>query len=124
MQSLTHRLSFHLPDVTEMLMRCVEEFAFAVSKLVDGEPKEKTWQKLPDDDSEKTMHVINELLTVIGRLIAYGKTPVLVFDGLEKLMIVSKIKKVNKTIFFFICDLWSYAILVYFCTKLTKLYDT
>ncbi|KAL4238737.1 hypothetical protein ACF0H5_003444 [Mactra antiquata] len=81
-------------DVTRMLMRMVEECMYVVSKFIDGEPTEMTWDNLPDDEDEVTRYVMNTLISSLEKLITYGKTPILVFDGIEKLLKVSNIKKV------------------------------
>ncbi|XP_045167540.2 TPR repeat-containing protein DDB_G0287407-like [Mercenaria mercenaria] len=86
-------------DVNSMLSRLTEEFEYILSKMMDGSTHTRDDpESIPgsdvDNDAEKTRQLVQRLLSVLDKLISLGKTPILVLDGLDKIIKTSNIKKV------------------------------
>lgn len=88
--------------MNSILSRLSVEFEYILSKMTDGTSHlDDTSRDLADlsmeedPSGDKTRQLCQRLLTALNKLISLGKTPILVLDGLDKVIITSKIKKVS-----------------------------
>lgn len=83
-------------EVSNILLRLVEEFEQAVSAMLDGSAQRTEKDPSSDqDDMQNIQSLMLRLVHATEKLISANKTPVLVLDGLDKISTINQIRKVR-----------------------------